>query len=199
MKHAWICWGLAVFVGIVTSASGVSAEGFKAGAATANITPPLGIEINGGTRPVFATHVHDELHARALVLDDGVTRLALVVVDNCVIDRPVFDEAKALIERHLKIPPHHVCMSCTHTHSAGSVVGAHLSEPDKEYRRWLPRRLADSVRVAANQLAPAKIAWGSGLLPQHVFNRRILVKDGVEYTNLRGLPGDRAKMTCENC
>ncbi len=48
----------------------------RAGAATSNITPPLGIEINGGTAPVIATHVHDELHARALVLDDGSTRLA---------------------------------------------------------------------------------------------------------------------------
>ena len=43
----------------------------RAGGATANITPPLGIEINGGTAPAIATHVHDELHARALVLDDG--------------------------------------------------------------------------------------------------------------------------------
>ena len=34
----------------------------RAGAATANIAPPLGIEMNGGTAPVIATHVHDELH-----------------------------------------------------------------------------------------------------------------------------------------
>ena len=151
----------------------------RAGAATANITPPLGIEINGGTAPVIATHVHDELHARALVLDDGSNRLAFVVVDNCLIDRPVFDEAKALIFRHTGIPSNHVSLSATHTHSAGSVTGAHLSEPDLEYRRWLPRRISDAVRLAVNNLSPAQVAWGSGSVPQHVFCRRITVKPGI--------------------
>ena len=55
-----------------------SAE-FRAGAATSNITPDLGGDIVGGFVPVPATHVHDELHARCLVLDDGATKLALVV------------------------------------------------------------------------------------------------------------------------
>ncbi len=172
----------------------VSEAALRAGAATANITPPLGIEINGGTHPVLATHVHDELHARALVLDDGATRLAFVVVDNCLIERALFDEAKALVFQHTRIPSNHVVMSCTHTHSAGSVCGAHLSEPDPDYRKWLPRRLADAVRLAVNNLAPAQVAWGGGSVPQHVFCRRLIVKPGVTYTNLLGLTGDRAKM-----
>jgi hypothetical protein len=166
----------------------------RAGAATADITPPLGIEINGGTHPVIATHVHDALQARALVLDDGAVRLAFVVVDNCLIERALFDEAKALVFQHTRIPSNHVAMSCTHTHSAGSVCGVHLSEPDPDYRKWLPRRLADAVRLAVNHLAPARIAWGSGSVPQHVFCRRITVKPGLAYTNLLGLPGDRVKM-----
>lgn len=167
---------------------------FRAGAATANITPPLGIEINGGTAPGYATHVHDELHARALVLDDGTTRLAFVLVDACLIDRALFDEAKALVFRHTGLASNHVSMSCTHTHSAGSACGAHLSEADPAYRAWLPRRLADAVRVAVNNLAPARAAWGSGSVPQHVFNRRIIIKPGVTYTNLLGVTGDRVKM-----
>src|SRR5262245_9735662 len=95
---------------------------FRAGAATVNITPPLGIEINGGTAPVIATHVHDELHARALVLEDRSTRLAFVVADNCLIDRALFDEAKAFIFQHTGIPSNHVALSTTHTHSAGSAT-----------------------------------------------------------------------------
>ena len=166
----------------------------RAGAATANITPPLGIEINGGTAPGYATHVHDELHARALVLDDGSTRLAFVLVDVCLIDRPVLDAAKALIFQHTGLASNHVSISTTHTHSAGSVTGVHLSEPDPAYRAWLPRRIADSVRIAVNQLAPARVAWGSGSVPQHVFNRRVTVKPGVTYTNLLGAAGDRVKM-----
>src|SRR5665648_347205 len=54
---------------------------FRAGAATANITPFLGGGIIGGWNSPPATHIHDELHARCLVLDDGDTKLAFVVVD----------------------------------------------------------------------------------------------------------------------
>ena len=38
---------------------------FRAGAATSNITPELGMEIVGGFVPYPATHTHDELHAQA--------------------------------------------------------------------------------------------------------------------------------------
>ena len=170
MKHSALLILLAVhFAGTACSFAGP----IRAGAATANITPPLGIEMNGGTAPGYATHVHDELHARALVLDDGTQRLAFVLVDTCLLDRPVFDAAKALVLEHTGIPADHVAMSCTHTHSAGSACSGHLSEPDPAYRRDLPRRMADSVRLAVNNLAPARIAWGSGTVPQHVFCRRI--------------------------
>lgn len=191
MKQSGILVGLLLAVLPVLR---LSAAEFRAGAATANITPPLGIEINGGTAPVLATHVHDELLARALVLDDGTTRLALVAVDNCLMDRSVLDAAKALIHRHTGIASNHVSISATHTHSAGSVTGVHLSEPDAEYRAWLPLRIADAVRIAVNNLAPSEAAWGVGAVPQHVFNRRVMVRSGVTYTNLLGQPGDRAKM-----
>src|SRR5262245_36471314 len=60
---------------------------FRAGAATSNITPRLGSSLNGGMSDRKATHVHDELHARCLVLDDGKTMLALAVCDMCMIPR----------------------------------------------------------------------------------------------------------------
>jgi hypothetical protein len=59
----------------------------RAGAATSNVTPPLGAGIVGGWSTPASTDVHDELHARCLVLDDGTTRIAFAVVDNVSIDR----------------------------------------------------------------------------------------------------------------
>lgn len=67
---------------------------FRAGAAKSCITLPLGTRINGGVGPGVARHIHGDLFVRALVLDDGATRLAFAVVDTCLLDRPVFDEAK---------------------------------------------------------------------------------------------------------
>src|SRR5881397_1371600 len=79
--------------------------GFRAGAATSNITPPLGSPIIGGFVPFPSTHVHDELHARCLVLDDGKTKLVLVVCDLLGIDRLVSEEARAILQQELRIPP----------------------------------------------------------------------------------------------
>src|SRR5688572_15934561 len=71
---------------------------FKAGAATSNITPPIGLGIVGNGTPPPSTHIHDELHARCLVLDDGKTRLGFVVVDSVSVNRDLFDEAKRRIQ-----------------------------------------------------------------------------------------------------
>lgn len=78
---------------------------FRAGAATCNITPPLGMEIVGNFAPrPIAKHVHDELHVRCLVLDDGTTKLAFAVADTISLARDVWDEAKRHLEADTGIP-----------------------------------------------------------------------------------------------
>ena len=138
------------------------AKPFRAGAAAANITPPLGQRIIGGWSPIPATHIHDELHARCLVLDDGKTRIALVVCDNLGIPREVFDQAREWIGKETDLPPGNVLMCSTHTHSATPARGtAPLGgETLFEYQRFLARRIADGLRRAINNLEPARIGWG---------------------------------------
>jgi hypothetical protein len=131
-------------------------------------------------------------------MDDGATRLVIAVVDTCLVDRPVFDEAKKLVEQHTGIPPACVMMSATHTHSAGSVCGAHLSPADPGYRAWLPGRISDAVRCALNNLAPAQAAWAAGSVPGQVFCRRLLTKPGVIYTNQLGFTNELAKMNWDS-
>src|SRR5215207_4639762 len=63
---------------------------FRAGAAAIDISPWMGISINGGMHDHKGTNLHDPLHARAIVLDDGTTRLAIVVADSCMIYREIF-------------------------------------------------------------------------------------------------------------
>ena len=170
----------------------------RAGAAKTCITPTLGTLINGDLTPFVAKHIHDDLWVRALVLDDGATRLAFAVVDTCLLDRELFDQAKKLVQQDTGLVPEQVMMSCTHTHSAGAACGAHLTDPDPAYRATLPGRIADAVRCAVGNLAPARIAWGSGSLPQHVFCRRLFVKAGMTYTNQLGIVGDKAKMNWDS-
>ncbi|GEM_PF-1989015 len=69
----------------------------RADAATSNITPELGTLIVGGFASYPVQHTHDAPHARCLVLDDGKTRIALVVCDLLGLHRSVSVEARRLI------------------------------------------------------------------------------------------------------
>lgn len=171
---------------VLVAASDVVAQTLKAGAAMSNITPPLGQNIIGGFSPAPSSHVHDELHARCLVLDDGQTRLALVVCDLLGIHRIVSDEARKLIEQRLKIPPSHVLISATHTHSASSAMGQDRLRPDPtldDYQRFVAQRIADGVQRALNKLRPAEMAFGTAEAPEHVFNRRWFMQPGTVPDN----------------
>ncbi len=165
----------------------VAGKVFRAGASTSNITPPLGKGIVGNFgNPPPAKHIHDQLHARSLVLDDGTTQLVFVVIDNLMVDREVLDEAKRIINERTGLPTSHMLMSAIHTHSATSAAGEgkkrkgwNYGKPLDEYQTFLARRVADGVQVALNNLAPARIGWGVGKVPQHVFNRRWIMKNPV--------------------
>lgn len=159
---------------------------FQAGAAVSNITPPLGGPIIGGWNSPPATHIHDELHAKCLVLDDGTTRLAFVICDNLGIGREVYDKARQIIQDKTGIPPDNVMMAATHTHSSVSARGANRLDPGEEltdYQQFLVMRIADGVRRAVNNLEPARIGWGAASEPTQVFNRRYLMKPGVPTPN----------------
>ena len=70
--------------------SSLSAAALKAGAAVVDITPTqFPVNMPGGHTGNLATGVHDPLNARALVLDDGKTKVAWVVIDHLSVPRKV--------------------------------------------------------------------------------------------------------------
>jgi hypothetical protein len=168
----------------------------RAGAATSNITPPLGEPIVGNFNSPPATHVHDELHARCLVLDDGEGRIAIVLCDNVGIAREVLDAARSLAEDASGIPGDRILIASTHTHSATPARGLDRLAPLDDlsgYPAFLARRIADGIVRAAANLEPARIAWGRAEVPGQVFNRRWFLKPDRELPNPFG-GTDRVKM-----
>ncbi len=169
---------------------------FRAGAATSNITPFIGEAIVGGFVPAPSKGIHDELHARCLVLDDGKTRIAIVICDNVGITREICDEAKRLTTAQTGIPSNRILLASTHTHSAVSARSKHYLVGDPEmtdYQRFLVRRIADGVQRAVANLEPARIGWGVGREPAQVFNRRWYMKSASDMTNPFG-GVDRVRM-----
>ncbi len=194
---------LATFVFLAASANALAADEkpLLAGAATANITPWLGDGLVGnfGTPPP-AKYVHDELYARCFVLDDGTTRIALVVSDNIYISREVLDDAKRQVTEATGLPADRMLMSCTHTHSSVSARWSNPLRPGKEfteYQRFVAHRIADGVRCAIHNLRPARVAWGTVDLPGQVFCRRWLLEPGAELFNPFGEP-DQVRMNPGN-
>ncbi|UCD50174.1 MAG: neutral/alkaline non-lysosomal ceramidase N-terminal domain-containing protein [Phycisphaerales bacterium] len=159
---------------------------FQAGAATSNITPPLDEPIVGGWNSPAATHIHDELYARCLMLDDGRTKLVLVLVDSVGVAREVFDSAKESIRNKAGIPVENMLMAATHTHSSISVRAPNKVKsngPLSDYQTFVARRISDGVRRAINNLEPARIGWGRAEEPTQVFNRRYFMNPGTPTPN----------------
>ncbi len=167
---------------------------FRAGASKTNISPWIGLSMNGGMSDRKVEHVHDELHARALVLDDGKTRLAIVVCDSCAIPREIVTQAKQRILEQTKLAPDHVLISATHAHSCPTATSTFQSDPDELYQKFLAARIADAVQQASNNLAPAKVGWGVGKNDKQVHNRRWRMKPGKIPADPFGQKTDTARM-----
>ena len=190
-----------VFFSPCVMANDATTTGLRAGAAVVNITPPLGETIVGAFHPFAATHIHDELHARCLVIDDGNTTLAFVVCDLLGIHRSVSDGARRCIADELKIPLEHVLIAATHTHSAATALGGAGTERFQpvqnaltSYQAFVVRRIADGVRRASNLLRPAVFAAGAVDIPEHVFNRRWFMRPGAMPENPFGFKDELVKM-----
>lgn len=189
---------LALFLSLAAAGCLVQAQtpGLRAGAAKSNITPPLGMPIVGGFTSPPSTHLHDELHARCLVLDDGRSKLALVVCDLLGIHRLISEEARRRIDERLGIPPSHVLICATHTHSASSALGEDRFRDEQsldDYQQFVVRRIVDGVQCAVNTLRPAQLAFGTVEAPEHVFNRRWFLRPGAMPPNPFGTL-DQVKM-----
>src|SRR5438105_3038578 len=163
-KRDAVLLGLAALAALAAPArADEKAGGIRAGAYAIDITPTkLPVSVNGGMQDRMLKEVNDHLHARCLVLDDGKTRIALVVCDSCMIPRELMDAAKLRAARATGITPDHILISATHTHSAPTVGGVFQSEPDKDYQDLLVERIAQGVEKATQNLAPAKVGWGVG-------------------------------------
>ena len=148
-------------------------QGLRAGAAAVDIAPEhFPVIVNGGFLAAKATKLNDPIRAKCLVLDDGSTRLAIVVVDSCMMPRELIDRAKVIAHDKTGIPVERILISATHTHSAPSVMGALGTPPDAEYAATLPTAIAAAIDRAAGNLEPARVGWAAIDDPEHTFCRR---------------------------
>jgi len=186
--------GLAMLavVGLTTAARQARAE-LRAGAAIVDVTPEqFPVLINGGM--TARRGEPRDVKARAVVLDDGRTQVALVVVDSCMLPRELLDAAKALAAERTGIPAGHMMISATHTHSAPAAMGALGTPPEDSYLPLLRLRLADAIATAHARRQPARVGFGSIAAAEFTALRRWILRPDRVRDDPFGNPTVRATM-----
>jgi len=151
----------------------------RAGAAAVDVTPQeFPLNMPGGFSENLARGAHDSLHARCLVLSDGKTTIAMVVLDNLGAAPEVLEEAKTLASKETNIAIDKILICSTHTHSGPPSNGGGERTPEAAYREHLVEGLAASIVQAHSALKPAAVGAASHPLPDEVFNRRWYLKMG---------------------
>lgn len=185
------CAAFALFILLMLPLS-LQAE-LKVGAASIDITPQsFPVLINGG----FYSRQGEpkDIHARAIVLDDGETRIAIVVTDSCMLPKDLVDSAKQLAAKRAKIRPDHMLISATHTHTAPSSMGALGTDADPTYVPYLRIKLAEAILEAEKNLQPAQVGWGSTDANEFTALRRWILRPGLEREDPFGEKTVRASM-----
>ena len=137
-----------------------------------DITPvQFPVIVNGGFLSKTATQVNDPLSVRWLVLDDGQTRVALGVMDACLIPAEFAAAVKSAACKQVGIPAERIMLSATHTHSAPSLMRCLGTDPDPNYPAFALPRVVDGLRLAVEHLAPARIGWAVAQAPNLTHTR----------------------------
>ena len=175
-----------VQLAILFAGAAASHAEFRAAAVKADITPQSPQWLMGyGARQ--STGVHDRIWHRVAALDDGATQVFLIASDLCIFSPSVYDDVTAELQKETGIQPRQVWWTVTHTHSAPEVgppgmydvlLKGRSEHPwSREYLQFVKSTLISAIKDARAQLAPARIAIGTGMSRANI-NRRARDLDG---------------------
>lgn len=148
----------------------------RAGAARISIVPPFPTQMGGfNDRLKDFEGVHDEIFARALVLDNGTTKLVFIGSDLMSVDAGLVSLARQAITQATQIPIANILISSTHNHSAPSYY--QKSKPGEDdiepsLKKFLAKQFAAVAIEAHANLAPARAGFGTGSLVGATRNRQ---------------------------
>jgi hypothetical protein len=159
---------------------------FRAAAAKVDISPTTPQWLMGyGARQ--STGIHDRIYHRVLALSDRATEVFIVSSDLCLFSPTVYDEFTAELKQETGIEPRQVWWTVTHSHSTPEVgppgmydilLKGRSEHPwNRDYLQLIKHALRDAVKQARANLAPARIAIGTGTARANI-NRRARDVDG---------------------
>lgn len=153
----------------------------RVGVGRADITPPTGYFTMGNVRSdARSKGQHTRLQARAIVLERGDTKVALVVTELCCVAGGLLTEAAKQL-KGTGIDERSMIVAGTHTHSAPGQYFPYAAyditfpnvptptqfsvQPDPQLYAFLARQIATAIQRADDDLAPGAAAWGHTEIP----------------------------------
>jgi len=191
------CAAMCLAAVLATGATASETNGFMAGFARIDITPPIGTPLAGYYHRRVSDGVRDPLYARCLAVSDGKNRALVLSIDNLHLCQSVFQKTRETIARKTGLPIGSVFLACTHTHTgpvtyipadlASGGLNMNMKVEDTELvnlsNMMTAERCADAGLTALADLAPATILMGRGEAKGISFIRRYRMKDGTVRTN----------------
>ncbi len=137
---------------------------FRAGVGLRDVTPDPLLPVSGGVGPSNpATRKEGELMVRALVFEDGGTRVAIVSGDFLGFPAVLGNRVRAAVQ---EIPGGNILIGATHTHSApdcyGFPDGKGGTASDPRYLERVCTLMAEAIHEAVSNLQPARLKIATG-------------------------------------
>lgn len=159
----------------------------KIGAAAVKITPPIGASMAGYYYERGVEKIHDDLYAKALVIEKDGSKIAIVSCDLIGISANIVADVRKLVEKSTGIAAAHVMIGATHSHTGPVIPSFRETYGTKGknaeilagYLAKLPGLIAESISHANTALKTAKISFGLGHEDSISFNRRYFMTDGT--------------------
>ena len=155
----------------------------QAGFARVDITPEMGVAINGYFIPRAVETVLDRLEVNCLALGCGEKKLLLLAADNCGIGTDILQPMIAHVCAVTGLPREAVYIHSTHTHTGGALIADWSRPQELAYRELVKQRMGEAAAAAIGDLQPARMGYGIGQAPNVAFVRRFRMKDGSCRTN----------------
>ena len=115
----FICLSFLFIVGVALSVEGAEVGKLRVGAARLDVTP------SEDALPTPYITIHDHIYVRAIVVDNGDKRIAIVAKDGSGIAGDSWTNVPQRIARDERIPSENLLVAGTHSHSApgGTPIG----------------------------------------------------------------------------
>jgi hypothetical protein len=185
--------GLLVAAFLLLGGMAARAE-FKAGAGQRIITPNPLLPVSGGLGPTAeAREKIGELTARAVVIQNGETTVAIVGLDLLGFPSVLCDRVR---ERVPRIPAANILIGSTHTHSAPDCYafpdgrGGHTG--NMAYMDSVSQKAAEAINEALDRLRPARLKVATdeargkiayNYYAPDLYDRRMSVLQAVDFDN----------------